>query len=144
MNNFKEDFELLKNRNISYLDSGATAQKPNYVLEKVSEFYKKYNANPHRGAYSLSMEATSIYEKSREKIKNFINARYQEEIIFTKNATEALNLVAYSYGLDNLKKGDEIVISIMEHHSNLVPWQKVSKVTGAKLNYMYIIHIVKK
>ena len=138
MNNFKEDFELLKNRNISYLDSGATAQKPNYVLEKVSEFYKKYNANPHRGAYSLSMEATSIYEKSREKIKNFINARYQEEIIFTKNATEALNLVAYSYGLDNLKKGDEIVISIMEHHSNLVPWQMVAKKTGAILKYLYI------
>ncbi len=138
MNNFKEDFPLLKNNDIVYLDSGATTQKPQYVLDKVNEFYEKYNANPHRGAYSLSMEATEVYENVRNKISKFINAKYAEEIIFSKNATESLNLIAYSYGLDNLKKDDEIVISIMEHHSNLVPWQKVAEKTEAKLNYMYI------
>ncbi|MBP3801225.1 MAG: cysteine desulfurase [Clostridia bacterium] len=138
MSDLINDFPLLKNRKISYLDSGATTQKPIQVIEAVDEFYKNYNANPHRGAYSLSMEATEIYENTRTKIAKFINARHREEIIFSKNATESLNLIAYSYGLDNLKENDEIVISIMEHHSNLVPWQNVAKKTGAKLNYMYI------
>ena len=123
---------------IIYLDSGATTQKPLKVINAVDEFYKKYNANPHRGAYSLSVEATEIYENTRTKIAKFINAKHREEIIFSKNATESLNLIAYSYGLENLKKDDEVVISIMEHHSNLVPWQKVTKKTGAKLKYMYI------
>ena len=134
----KKDFPILENKNIAYLDSGATTQKPMQVLNAIDEFYKNYNANPHRGAYSLSMEATEKYENVRTKIAKFINARYREEIIFSKNATESLNLIAYSYGLENLKKDDEIVLSIMEHHSNLVPWQKVAKKTGAKLNYMYI------
>ena len=134
----RKDFPIFSNRAIAYLDSGATTQKPIQVIEKINEFYNKNNANPHRGAYSLSMEATSEYEKARSKISKFINSRYSEEIIFTKNATESLNLIAYSYGMENLKQDDEIVISIMEHHSNLVPWQKVSKVTNSKLNYMYI------
>ena len=134
----KKDFPLLENSNIVYLDSGATSQKPIQVINAVEEFYKKNNANPHRGAYSLSVEATEQYENNRKKIANFINAKYSEEIIFSKNATESLNLIAYSYGLDNLKKDDEVVISIMEHHSNLVPWQKVTKATGSKLKYMYI------
>ena len=134
----KKDFPILENREISYLDSGATTQKPIQVIKAVEEFYEKYNANPHRGAYTLSMEATQIYEETRTKIAKFINAKHREEIIFSKNATESLNLIAYSYGMENLKKDDEIVISIMEHHSNLVPWQKVSKVSGSKLNYMYI------
>ena len=134
----KKDFPILENRKIAYLDSGATTQKPIQVINAVDEFYKNLNANIHRGAYTLSMEATEIYEKTRAKIAKFINARYPEEIIYSKNATESLNLIAYSYAMENLKKDDEIVISIMEHHSNLVPWQKVSKVTGAKLNYMYI------
>lgn len=138
MNELKKDFPLLENRDIVYLDNGATSQKPYTVIEKVKEFYEKYNANPHRGAYSLSIEATEMYEKARDKVQKFINAKYREEIIFSKNATESLNLIAYSYGLDNLKNDDEIVLSIMEHHSNLVPWQKVSKVTGSKLKYMYI------
>ena len=137
-NNIKKDFPLLENSNITYLDSGATTQKPLKVINAVDEFYKKYNANPHRGAYSLSVEATEIYEYTRTKIAKFINAKYREEIIFSKNATESLNLIAYSYGLENLKEDDEVVISIMEHHSNLVPWQKVTKKTGAKLKYMYI------
>ena len=138
MNNIKRDFPLLENENITYLDSGATTQKPIQVIKAVEEFYQKYNANPHRGAYSLSVEATEQYENTRTKIAKFINAKHREEIIFSKNATESLNLIAYSYGLDNLKKDDEVVISIMEHHSNLVPWQKMTKQTGSQLNYMYI------
>ena len=138
MNTIKKDFPLLENENITYLDSGATTQKPIQVIKAVEEFYQKYNANPHRGAYSLSIEATEEYENTRTKIAEFINAKHREEIIFSKNATESLNLIAYSYGMDNLKKDDEVVISIMEHHSNLVPWQKVTKKTGSKLNYMYI------
>ena len=136
--NIKKDFPLLENRNITYLDSGATTQKPIQVINAIEEFYKKNNANPHRGAYTLSIEATEAYESTRQKIAKFINAKHPEEIIFSKNATESLNLIAYSYGMDNLKKDDEVVISIMEHHSNLVPWQKVTKATESKLNYMYI------
>lgn len=134
----RKDFPLLENRNIAYLDNGATTQKPIQVINTVKEFYEKYNANPHRGAYTLSVEATEVYENTRTKIAKFINAKHREEIIFSKNATESLNLIAYSYGMDNLKKDDEVVISIMEHHSNLVPWQKVTKITGSILNYMYI------
>ena len=136
--NYKEDFPILNNRDIAYLDSGATTQKPIQVIKEVEKFYEKYNANPHRGAYTLSIEATELYENTRAKIAKFINARHKEEIIFSKNATESLNLIAYSYGMDNLKKDDEVVLSIMEHHSNLVPWQKVTKATESKLKYMYI------
>ena len=135
---FKKDFPIFKNRDISYLDSGATSQKPQYVINAIEEFYKKFNANPHRGAYSLSLEATEQYENTREKIAKFINARNKEEIIFSKNASESLNLIAYSYGLSNLKQNDEVVLSIMEHHSNLVPWQFVTKQTNSILKYMYI------
>lgn len=135
---FKKDFPIFENRDISYLDSGATSQKPQYVINAIEEFYKKFNANPHRGAYSLSLEATEQYENIREKIAKFINARNKEEIIFSKNASESLNLIAYSYGLSNLKQNDEVVLSIMEHHSNLVPWQFVTKQTNSILKYMYI------
>ena len=135
---FKKDFPIFENRDISYLDSGATSQKPQCVINVVEEFYKKFNANPHRGAYSLSLEATEQYENTREKIAKFINARNKEEIIFSKNASESLNLIAYSYGLSNLKQNDEVVLSIMEHHSNLVPWQFVTKQTNSILKYMYI------
>ena len=138
VNNFKKDFPIFENKDIAYLDSGATTQKPTGVLEAIEKFYKNENANPHRGAYGLSIEATEIYENTRDKIAKFINAKHREEIIFSKNASESLNLIAYSYGLDNLKKDDEIVLSIMEHHSNLVPWQMVAKKTESKLNYMYI------
>ena len=135
---FKKDFPIFENRDISYLDSGATSQKPQYVINAIEEFYKKFNANPHRGAYSLSLEATEQYENTREKIAKFINARNKEEIIFSKNASESLNFIAYSYGLSNLKQNDEVVLSIMEHHSNLVPWQFVTKQTNSILKYMYI------
>ena len=135
---FKSDFPIFQNRDITYLDSGATTQKPSYVIEKIEEFYKNMNANPHRGAYGLSIEATTAYEETRKKIAYFIGAKSPEEIIFSKNASESLNLIAYSYGLNNLKENDEVVLSIMEHHSNLVPWQYVTKKTNSILKYMYI------
>ena len=140
MDNYKirEDFPILKNSNIAYLDSGATTQKPIQVLEAVTKYYETYNANPHRGAYKLSIESTKVYDEARKKVAEFINSKTKEQIIFTRNATESLNLIAYSYGLENIKKEDKIIISIMEHHSNLVPWQYVSKRTGATLEYMYI------
>ena len=118
----KKDFPILNERNITYLDSGATTQKPIQVINAIDEYYKTTNANVHRGAYSLSVEATAQYEKAREKVANFINSPSAEQVIFTKNATESLNLIAYSYGMEKLKKDNEIVLSIMEHHSNLVPW----------------------
>lgn len=134
----KKDFPIFNNRDVVYLDSGATTQKPQCVIDAVNKFYENSNANPHRGAYSLSIEATEVYENTRRKIAKFINAKSSEEIIFTKNASESLNLVAYSYGLDNLNENDEVVLSIMEHHSNLVPWQMVTKKTKSNLKYMYI------
>ena len=137
-NEFKKDFPLLVNDNIAYLDSGATTQKPMEVIEKIKKFYEEINANPHRGAYSLSIQATKEYETARDRVAKFINAKNREEVIFSKNATESLNLIAYSYGLYNLQENDEVVLSIMEHHSNLVPWQSVTKKTKSKLKYMYI------
>ena len=135
--NAKKDFPLLCKSDVVYLDSGATTQKPTCVLKDIEAYYEKENANPYRGAYALSVRATEVYNNARQTVSEFINAKESCEIVFTKNATESLNLLAYSYGLDNLKKDEEIVISIMEHHSNLVPWQKVSRLTGAKLKYLY-------
>ena len=134
----KKDFPIFKNKSITYLDSGATTQKPKQVINKICEFYENRNANPHRGAYSLSLEATEDYENARNKVAKFINAKYPEEIVFSKNASESLNMLAYSYGMKNLRKDDEVVLSIMEHHSNLVPWQKITQKTQSKLKYMYI------
>ena len=136
--NVRNDFPIFENVDVAYLDSGATTQKPKCVIEAIEKYYKNFNANPHRGSYELSLEATRIYEEARSKISKFINAKHSEEIIFTKNASEALNLIAYSYGLNNLGKDDSVVLSIMEHHSNLVPWQYVTKKTGSKLEYMYV------
>ena len=139
---FLKDFPLLKmkmnGKQIAYLDNGATTQKPEQIIKAICGYYGGCNANPHRGAYALSVKATEIYENARVRTAKFINAARPEEIIFTKNATEALNLVAYSYGLSNVKAGDEIVITITEHHSNLVPWQFVAKTTGATLKYIYL------
>ena len=134
----RKDFPIFEGDKIAYLDSGATTQRPKQVLDAVENFYKTANANPHRGAYELSIEATNIYENARAKVAEFINSASPEQIIFTRNSSESLNLIAYSYGLNNLKKDDKIVISIMEHHSNLVPWQFVSKKTGSSLEYMYV------
>ena len=135
---FKRDFPLLMQNNIAYLDSAATTQKPMQVINAISEYYKNANANPHRGAYKLSLESTKVYDEARKKIAKFINAKSENQIVFTRNATESLNLIAYSYGLNNLGSKDKIVLSIMEHHSNLVPWQYVSRKTSSILEYMYI------
>ena len=139
--NFLNDFPILRSRMnghpLAYLDNSATTQKPESVVRSICGYYGGCNANPHRGVYELSVKATQVYENARRKVAEFINARPQE-IIFTKNATESLNLVAYSYGLTNLHAGDEILITIAEHHSNLVPWQRVAQMTGATLNYIYL------
>lgn len=138
---FLKDFPTLnKEKNgkrIAYLDSAATTQKPTVVIDAIKNYYEKTNANPHRGAYELSVLATEAYDEAREKVRSFINAEHSEEIIFTKNATEAFNLLAMSYGMNFINEGDEIVISIAEHHSNLIPWQNVAKAKGAILKYMY-------
>ncbi len=125
-------------KKIVYFDNGATSQKPKCVVDALSDYYCYQNANPHRGAHYLGMLATDLYEKSREKVKTFINAKSVDEIVFVRNTTEALNLIAYSYGVDKLKEGDEIVLSIYEHHSNLVTWQYVAQKTGAVLRYVYL------
>ena len=121
MNNIRKDFPLLSSRDTIYLDNAATAQRPKCVIEAENEFYEKHNANPLRGFYPLSLEATNCYEQARKTVQEFIHAQYPEEIIFTRNTTEGINLTAYSYGLAFLKPGDEIVVTIMEHHSNLLP-----------------------
>ncbi|MEK3991870.1 cysteine desulfurase [Robertmurraya sp. FSL R5-0851] len=119
-----------------YLDSAATSQKPVSVIETLEKYYKEYNSNVHRGVHTLGTKATDAYEGAREKVRRFINAKSTEEIIFTRGATTALNMVAHSYGLDNLREGDEIVITFMEHHANIIPWQQVAKKTGATLKYI--------
>lgn len=133
---YRQDFPLLRENPIVYLDSAATAQRPDVVVEAEMEFYRKYNANPLRGLYSLGIEATDRYEEARECVAKFIHAASAKEIIFTRNATESLNLVAYSYGLSHLQKGDEIVVSILEHHSNQLPWRMVAEKTGAVVKYL--------
>lgn len=134
--NVRQDFVLLQNTDRVYFDNAATSQKPKCVIDAVQEFYEKYNANVLRGLYPLSVEATERYENARKTVQRFIHAACPEEIIFTRNATESMNLVAYSYGMANLKAGDEILISILEHHSNILPWQMVSRATGAKLVFL--------
>ena len=141
-NEYLQDFPILQTkmngRPIVYLDNGATTQKPEAVIKAVADYCTYCNANPHRGAYELSVKATDIYETARVRTQQFIGAARPEEIVFTKNATEALNLVAYSYGRANIREGDEIVITISEHHSNIVPWQFVAKARGATLKYIYL------
>ena len=134
--NVRQDFVLLQNTDRVYFDNAATSQKPKCVIDAVQEFYEKYNANVLRGLYPLSVEATERYENARKTVQRFIHAACPEEIIFTRNATESMNLVAYSYGMANLKAGDEILVSILEHHSNILPWKMVSRVTGAKLVFL--------
>ncbi|WP_160671326.1 cysteine desulfurase [Clostridium sp. C8-1-8] len=142
MNNLKELFPILDQSfnglPVVYLDSAATTQKPVSVIEALNKYYREINANPHRGAYALSVMATDSFEQGREKVKEFINAKSSKEVIFTKGTTEALNLIAYSYGNFKLNKDDEIVIGITEHHSNLIPWQQIAKAKGCKLNYFYL------
>ena len=133
---YRNDFPLLMQNKIIYIDNAATSQRPQCVIDAEGDFYKNYNANPLRGLYSLSVEATEVYENAREAVRKFIGAEKSNEIIFTRNTTESLNLVAYSCGLSNVKNGDEIVVSIMEHHSDLLPWQMVAKTCGAELKFI--------
>lgn len=132
----RKEFPVFENRNVIYLDNSATTQKPPCVLKAVTDYYEKNNANPLRGLYELSLAATDAYESARQTVADFIHAEKASDIVFTRNATESLNLIAYSYGLHFLKEGDEIIISVMEHHSNMLPWQNVAKATGAKLIYL--------
>ncbi len=138
----RKDFPVLERKingkRLVYLDNAATSQKPKQVIEAIREYYEKYNANVHRGLHTLSQEASEAYEKAHEVIAKFINAYSWEEVIFTSNSTDSLNIIAYSWGLKNLKKGDEIIITVMEHHSNMLPWRIVARLTGAKVKYIDI------
>ena len=132
----RQDFPLLRDYGEAYLDNAATAQRPQCVLDAICDFYCNSNANPMRGFYPLSLAATEAYENSRARVARFIGAENPSEVIFTRNASESLNLVAYTYGLSTLKAGDEVAVSILEHHSNLLPWQMVCKKTGTTLRYL--------
>lgn len=136
----KEDFPILNSnmngRPLVFLDSAASSQKPRRVIEAFEDYYRCRNANIHRGAYRLSYEATDLYDRSRQKLAKYINAPRPETVIFTRNTTESINIVAHSWGMENLKSGDEILVSELEHHSNLVPWMQVAARTGAKLNHI--------
>ncbi|MCS7263699.1 MAG: cysteine desulfurase [Armatimonadetes bacterium] len=138
----RKDFPILQRtvhgKRLIYLDSAATSQKPKCVIDAEREFYERYNANVHRGAYLIAEEATSAYEAAREKIAKFINAPSKDCIVFTRGTTEAINLVAYSWGWANLREGDEILLTEMEHHSNIVPWQLIAQRTGAKIKVVPI------
>ncbi|MDD5923129.1 MAG: cysteine desulfurase [Eubacteriales bacterium] len=129
----RAEFPLLMNDGIRYLDNAATTQKPQCVLDAMNEYYQKNNANPMRGLYDLSLRATEAYEEAREAVAKLINAPRKEDIVFTRNATESLNLIAYSYVLNFLHEGDEIIVSIVEHHSNFLPWLEMGKKVGAKV-----------
>lgn len=136
----RQDFPILSQqvngKPLVYLDSAASSQKPLVVIEAMNTYYREYNANVHRGIYTISEKASEAYETARKKIGRFINARSWREVIFTRNATESINLVAYSWGLAHLRAGDVIITSEMEHHANLVPWQQVAARTGAVVRYI--------
>ena len=136
----RKDFPILNEKvngkDLVYLDNAATSQKPKEVIDSLVSYYEKYNSNVHRGVHALSIKATDEFEKSRIKIQKFINAKSSNEIIFTRNASESLNLIAYSWGKDNIKSDDEIFITPFEHHSNIVPWQMLCKEKGAILKYL--------
>lgn len=136
MRNIKNDFPVLVNNpELVYLDTCATSLKPQSVIDKIDEYYQKYGVNVNRGVYMLSYQATEEYEKTRKLTAKFLNAK-EEEIVFTKGASNGLNLIASSYGLDNLTEGDEIISSELEHHSNIIPWQNVAKKTKATLKFI--------
>lgn len=138
--NIRSEFPILHqqihDKPLVYLDNAATSQKPLAVLDALEHYYRQDNANVHRGIHTLSARATDAYEGARDKVATFLNAAHREEIVFTRNASEAINLVAYAWGLDNLTEGDEIILSVMEHHSNLIPWQMMAKRTGAVLKFV--------
>ncbi|MBF2002697.1 MAG: cysteine desulfurase [Synechococcales cyanobacterium M58_A2018_015] len=136
----RADFPILHQeihgKPLVYLDNAATSQKPRVVLDALQEYYQSYNSNVHRGVHTLSAKATDAYEAARDKVAAFVNAAAREEIIYTRNASEAINLVAYAWGMNTLQPGDEIILTVMEHHSNLIPWQFVAQKTGAVLKFV--------
>jgi cysteine desulfurase/selenocysteine lyase len=137
----KQDFPILKRnmkngKRLIYLDNAATTQKPKQVIDSIYKYYSEYNSNIHRAVYQIAEEATEEYEKTRSTVQQFINARYPEEIIFTRNTTESINLIAYTWGKNNIKKGNKIILTDYEHHSNIVPWQMLSNEKGAKINFI--------
>ncbi|KAF3888513.1 MULTISPECIES: cysteine desulfurase [Nostocales] len=136
----RSDFPILhqevNGKPLIYFDNAATSQKPLLVLNTLRDYYEQYNSNVHRGVHTLSAKATEAYEAARDKVAAFVNAASRQEIVFTRNATEAINLVAYSWGMNNLQQGDEIILSVIEHHSNLVPWHFVAQKTGAVLKFV--------
>ena len=137
----RNDFSILKGESdlpLIYLDSAATSQTPDCVIEAMDAYYRTYNSNIHRGIYRISEEATAKHEEARQRIRRFINAPRPSQIVFTRNTTESINLVAYSWGTANLREDDEILVTVMEHHSNLLPWQLLSQRTGAKLRFIEI------
>ena len=140
----RRDFPILSRtvhgKQLVYLDNGATSQKPRAVIDALARYYEEENSNIHRGVHFLSEQATAAYEEARAKVQRFINAAHREEIVFVRGTTEAINLVAQSYGRNSLTAGDEVVISAMEHHSNIVPWQMLCEQTGARLRVIPINH----
>jgi cysteine desulfurase/selenocysteine lyase len=136
----RADFPILhqevNGKPLVYLDNAATSQKPLQVINSIRDYYEQYNSNVHRGVHTLSAKATDAYEAARDKVAAFVNATSRQEIVFTRNASEAINLVAYSWGTKNLQRGDEIILSVMEHHSNLIPWQLLAQRTGAVLKFV--------
>ncbi|MDP7588415.1 MAG: aminotransferase class V-fold PLP-dependent enzyme, partial [Dehalococcoidia bacterium] len=137
INKIRDDFPILKQRingnPLVYLDNGATSQKPQSVIDAIVNYYTTTNSNVHRGVHTMSQQATDGYEGARSKIRQFINAEDDKEIIYTRNTTEGINLVAHSYGRQNVGPGDDIIVSNMEHHSNIVPWQMLCEEKGANL-----------
>src|SRR5512136_2495609 len=135
----RADFPILQrqvhDKPLVYLDNAATSQKPEVVIQALNDYYRRYNANIHRGVHALAEEATAAYEDARRKVGRFINARSPREVIFVRNTTEAINLVAYSWGHANLHRDDVITLTEMEHHSNLAPWQLLAQATGAQLKF---------
>lgn len=136
----RQDFPILhqeiNGKPLIYLDNAASSQKPLPVIQAWQTYYQTDHANVHRGAHTLSARATDAYELARQKVAQFVNAKFPEEVVYTRNASEGINLVAYSWGLANLKAGDEVVLSVMEHHSNIVPWQIIAQKTGAVLRFV--------
>lgn len=134
--NYRKEFPIFQNIENHYLDTAATSQKPKRVLDRITEYYEKYNGNPGRGSHTLSIGASELLNDARETVRKFINAEKTEEIIFTKSTTESINLIAYSYGMEFINEGDEIVLGISNHHANIVPWQFVAKKKKAKIKYV--------
>ena len=136
----REDFPILKREinghQLIYFDNAATTQKPIQVINAIKDYYEKYNANIHRAVHTLSQESTRLYEEAHYEVANFINAKSYEEIIFVKNTTEAINFIAYTIGLRKLEKGDEVIVTLMDHHSNIIPWILLEKIKGIKVKYI--------